>query len=240
MKKILSPLRPAFYFLLRTFKIRRVIDAKTYVGTIEESGKIQFELLKREGIQPSAHVLEYGCGYLHLGSVLLNFLEESHYVGVDPNDWLRNLAIRKDKLEGLIEDKKPLFLSNDTFDASGSGRVFDYIFSHSVLSHAAHWQLKQYLENALAVLAPGGTIIASIRFAEGNEYGSLGNAGEDSLCEEWQYPGGSYFKIDTIAETAKSLGLTMTHKPEYTAYYTQKRPAECHDWVIFKRETENP
>ena len=77
MKKILSPLRPAFYFLLRTFKNRRVIDAITYVVTTEESGKIQFELLKREGIQPSAHVLEYGYGYLHMGRVLLIFWKKA-------------------------------------------------------------------------------------------------------------------------------------------------------------------
>ena len=103
VKRVLSPLRPVFYFLLRTFKIRRVIDAKTYVGTVEKSGLLQLELLKREGCLPSSRVLEFGCGYLHLGRCLIAYLDEAGYVGVDPNDWLRNLAIKKDKLEALIE-----------------------------------------------------------------------------------------------------------------------------------------
>ena len=46
-----------------------------------------------------------------------------------------------------------------TFDASESGRVFDYIFSHLVLSRAAHWQLKQYLEIPLQFWHQAGPLL---------------------------------------------------------------------------------
>lgn len=236
LKRFLSPLRPAYYLFLRVFKIRRVIDAKNYVATIEKSGLLQLELLKKEGCAPTSKVLEFGCGYLHLGRCLIHFLDKSNYVGVDPNDWLRNLAIKKDNLHGFIDSKGALFLNNEDFDASSTGKSFDFIFSHSVLSHSAHWQLALYLENSLKVLAPQGVILASIRLAEGNDFGSMGNNGKDSRDLEWQYPKCSFFTLATIKETAQKLGLTATLKPEYTAFYIQERPSECHDWIVFRKK----
>lgn len=49
------------------------------------------------------------------------------------------------------------------------------MLSHSVLSHAAHWQLGEFLANVGVVLAPGGVILASLRLAERNAYGSAGS-----------------------------------------------------------------
>ena len=231
----LKPLKPAYHLFLKVFKIRRVLDAKAYVDTVKKSGALQLELLKKEDCVPSSKVLEIGCGYLHLGRYLIDFLDKSNYVGVDPNDWLRNLAVKKDELSELIHRKAAVFLNNENFDATEVGKEFDFIFSHSVLSHAAHWQLNQYLENCLKVLAEEGVILASIRLAEGNEFGSKGNNGEDSGCQEWKYPGVSYFTLATVKETAKKLGLSAIYKPEYTAFYIQERPCEYHDWIVFRR-----
>jgi cyclopropane fatty-acyl-phospholipid synthase-like methyltransferase len=61
---------------------------------------------------------------------------------------------------------------------------FDYIFSHSILSHAAHWQLDQYLENSKRVLAPNGVMLASIRLAEGNSYGSGGSPNKSDSMDK--------------------------------------------------------
>lgn len=106
--------------------------------------------------------------------------------------------------------------------------------------HAAHWQLKQFLENSSAVMAPAGKILASIRLAEGNDFGSSGNDdGQDSMAEEWQYPGISWFKSTTISSVADELGLTATHIPGHTRYYTQTRPHEYHDWFVFSFRKNN-
>jgi len=122
------------------------------------------------------------------------------------------------------------------FDAGSLGMKFDYILAHSILSHAAHRQLGQFLENSAKVLAPSGKIVASIRLAEGNKWGSAGSPDkDDSRCAEWQYPGVSFFKKSTVLDAAEACGLEATHKPEYTEFYVNRRPEEHHDWFVFKK-----
>jgi cyclopropane fatty-acyl-phospholipid synthase-like methyltransferase len=212
----------------------RLTDAKRYVATDEVSGQLQFDLLKREGCVPTSKVLEVGCGCLNAGVQLIRYLEKGNYVGIDPNEWLRQARLKERHLGQLIEEKQATFLSVKDFDASELGLKFDCVLSHSVLSHCAHWQLEQFLRNVAKVLVSGGRILASIRLAEGNAYGSAGTSDKkDSMHKQWQYPGGSYFKLSTVIETADKQGLTAVHIPEYTEFYTKTRPGEYHDWIVF-------
>jgi len=209
-------------------------DAKHYVYTDDISGQLQFELVKREGCRPSSKVLEIGCGNLHGAVPLIQYLEQGNYVGVDPNKWLRQVAMKNHHVRLLVKKKRARFLGVDDFDVSKLGVKFDFVFSHSVLSHCAHWQLEVFLRNISKVLAPGGRILASIRLAEGNAYGSSGTPDrEDSKDQMWQYPGVSWFKLSTVKEAAEKHGLTAVHVPEYTEFYTKTRPNEYHDWLVF-------
>lgn len=217
---------------------RPLNNAKKYVGTDEISGQLQFELLKQEGCMPTSRVLEIGCGCLNAGIPVIRYLERENYVGIDPNEWLRQAALKQKEVQKLVEEKNARFLNVNDFDSSSLGIEFDYIFSHSVLSHCAYFQLNQFLKNSANVLSPRGRILASIRLAEGNLYGSTGSPDkEDSMDKEWQYPGVSWFKLSTVAETADKLGLMVAIKPEYTKFYTKLCPNECHDWLVFFRKS---
>src|SRR6476646_9038124 len=123
----------------RRFRLGRALaDAQTYVRTDEVSGQLQFELLKREGCEPTSKVLEVGCGCLNAGIPLMRYLRPGHYVGIDPNDWLREAAMERRQIRRLVENQRPTFLSRSDFDASELGQTFDYVLSHSILSHCAH------------------------------------------------------------------------------------------------------
>jgi SAM-dependent methyltransferase len=111
--------------------------------------------------------LEIGCGRLHAGIPLMQYLDKGNYVGVDPNEWLRQTAIKNRHVRQVIEEKQPRFLSVDDFDASELGIKFDLVLSHSVLSHCAHWQLEIFLRNVGKVLAPGGTHSGVYLFGRG-------------------------------------------------------------------------
>lgn len=211
-------------------------DIKAYVGTDAASGNVQFELLIREGCCPSSQVLEVGCGALHASLPLIDYLDPDRFVGIDPNEWLRASTLGREDIRRLVAEKRPLFLSGDEFDAGSTGRQFDYVLSHSVLSHCAHWQLEQFLSNVGRVLSPQGRIVASLRLAEGNEYGSSGSPdGDDSHDAEWVYPGVSWFKMETVVETAANQGLRADYRPDYTDLYTRTKPNEFHDWFVFHR-----
>ena len=146
------------------------------------------------------------------------------------------------EVRGLVERARPTFLSGDDFDASSLGIEFDHVLSHSILSHAAHFQLGQFLENVGKVLAPEGRIVASLRLAEGNRWGNRGSKdGEDTLAKKWRYPGGVWFKKSTVEETAGEHGLVATQGPLYTELRTDGRPREVHDWFVFsKKASTNP
>ncbi len=212
----------------------RLDDVKDYVGTDETSGQVQFELLKRMGCTPTSKVLEVGCGGLHTAVPLMQYLEPGNYAGIDPNVWLRETVMKVERVHRLVEERRPSFLSGDDFDASELGVKFDFVFSHSVLSHCAHWQLEQFLCNIGKVLAPHGKLAASLRLAEGNPYGNRGSRDkQDTMHPTWRYPGGVWFKLSTVTETADRLGLKAVYDPEFTEFYTQTRPGEVHDWVVF-------
>src|SRR5450755_3994037 len=128
-------------------------------------GNLQLELLKSNGCTPESHVLEIGCGCLVAGRPIMEFLLPDRYVGIEPNSWL--IAAVREGLPGtseLIVCKRPVFLSNEDFDASATHKRFDFVISHSILSHAAHWQLPLFLDGIKRVLAPSGVAIASVRF----------------------------------------------------------------------------
>ena len=216
--------------------VRHPTLARRYVDTDEVSGQLQFEILKRRGCVPSSRVLEVGCGCLNAGRHVIRYLDADNYVGVDPNEWLVQTARGEPDVAQLVAEKRARFVHVDTFDASALGVTFDYVLSHSVLSHCAHWQLDQFLQGVTKVLAPGGRILASIYLAEGNAYGSDPAPNlEDSKDEEWQYPGISRFKRSTVDAAAAKHGLTAANVPEYTEFITSTRPRESHDWMVFSR-----
>jgi SAM-dependent methyltransferase len=233
--KKLAP--PAVKRLVKPLLPKSLEEADLYVATDHLSGMLQFELLRRQGCQPDWKVLEIGCGNLHASTPVIQYLEEGNYVGVDPNEWLRQVALKDRTVRQLVKQKKARFLSVSDFDASELGVTFDLIFSHSVLSHCAHWQLGAFLKSAAKVLAPAGRVLASIRLAEGNAYGSEGTPDrKDSMHEAWEYPGVSWFRLSTVSMTADREGLKTDYLPQYTEFYTKTRPAECHDWLVFSRK----
>jgi cyclopropane fatty-acyl-phospholipid synthase-like methyltransferase len=166
----------------------------------------------------------------------MEYLHAGGYVGIEPNTWLLDAALQSRRTRWLVTRKRATFLARTDFDASELGRSFDYVLSHSVLSHCAHWQLEQFVANVASVLAPGGRILASIRLAEGNAYGSAGTPdGRDSFDEEWQYPGVVWFSRPTVEEVAEQHGLDVVVKPEYTEFHVSRRRHEVHDWLVFSR-----
>lgn len=212
--------------------MRTYEEAKAFVGTNEASGHFQFDLLRLEGVVQDSKVLEIGCGCLHAGMHLIRYLKPGNYVGIEPNTWLREtLGL---EAQSVILDRKARFLDRGDFDASELGQQFDFIFSHSVLSHCSHNQLFQFLENTAKVLGPEGKIIASIRLAEGNPYGSPGHPQmEDSMFDEWQYPGVSFFRLETVSRAAILYKLVPMVMPHYTRRLVTVCPEEFHDWMLF-------
>lgn len=209
--------------------------AQVFVGNDREAyfvaGICQLEILKRSGLQRHHHVLEVGCGALVGGRPVMQHLHPDRYVGIEPNTWLVEAAIQHlPDMPGTLVEKRPVFLDNLDFDASGTGRRFDFVLSHSILSHAAHHQLDQFLAALARDMALHGVALVSARLRD--EHGTLM---PDSMFDDWQYPGVSYFTMATIADTARRHGLLAEEAPEFRSFMTRHVPSNHHDWIRIRR-----
>jgi SAM-dependent methyltransferase len=214
----------------------KVAEARAYVGNGAVSGSLQCEILKKEGCKPESYVLDIGCGALYAGFFLAHYLNEYRFVGMEPNKWLIDAALEQECVQDVMDRKSARFLYRDDFDASSLNTGFDFILSHSILSHAAEWQLDQFLKNTSKVLNPGGKIVASLRLAEGNDLGNSGTVDKkDSKDDHWLYPGNSFFQFDTVVQAAAICGLKAELRPEFTELLTSVNYGEFHDWFVFTR-----
>lgn len=227
-----------------------VHDAKSYVtGGLPQvwgiSGGLQLELLKRNGCVPTSKVLEIGCGCLNAGVPIMRFLEPDNYVGIEPNKWLVDAILQEDDVAALVKDRRARFIYTDAFDASSANTLFDYVISHSVLSHTARAQLELFMRNVRAVVKPTARVVASIRMTD-----RKGNLHRDSNDTEWQYPvskvervarrlvglkvppGVTYFSFETVTKIAQEHRFDVTWEREYREFFTKTSPAESHDWIV--------
>ena len=57
-------------------------------GMWEEIGKLQYELVVREGLLPRHKLLDVGCGSLRGGVHFIRYLDSGNYYGMDKNEKL--------------------------------------------------------------------------------------------------------------------------------------------------------
>lgn len=216
--------------------MRTIEEAQSYTGTNLVCGKAQLEILKMDGLRPEMKVLEIGCGCLSAGIPIMQAIEVGNYVGIEPNQWLIDAASQVEPWRQIISQSQPTFLAVTDFDASSTGKKFDRIVAHSVLAHCSYNQMITLLENIRKVISSDGRAVISFRAAEGNAYGSSGSRDHyDSFFEDWQYPGVSWFRIETICRASIQCGLVAAIRQDYTRYLTSLVPKDFHDWITLWR-----
>lgn len=183
----------------------------------EARGATILQFLIENGLKPDSHVLDLGCGALSQGTPLIRYLDEGHYVGLDPNGWLIEAALEHDP---RLRNKNPLFLYSSDFNASKAEREFDFVVAHSVLSHAAHWQMEQMFSNVRKAVDYGAVWLCSYRDDQYN-----------SFSKEWVYPGVSTFRINTLRSYGFHSGWHINQIHDYRDRLHQVCPNDFHDWI---------
>ena len=166
----------------------------------------------------------------------MQYLDAGNYCGVEPNRWLIQDSLGFDEVARVVREKRARFAYNEQFDGAEFGDQFDFVISHSILSHAAHWQWLPFMRNVDKCLGPGGQILASLHFTEGNPYGDAGYPGTELDFDQWVYPGTSYFRKETIEQLASQYGYCcVTNDWVPAMLITSTHPAANHSWMILKR-----
>lgn len=140
----------------------RVHSAEDSVGgTFDEIGRLELEVLKREGLRPTDALVDLGCGTGRLAVHAIPFLKGGRYVGIDISESMLEEArkLLKERVPNppceveWMKQTTPVYPLED-------GSV-DVICAFSVFTHMEHEDNYRYLREALRVVRPGGLFVFS-------------------------------------------------------------------------------
>lgn len=171
-------------------------------GQYDFMGATQFNLLTTLGLREHHSVLDFGCGSLRAGRLLIPYLLPGRYYGLDPNRWLIEDGINRQLGAELIELKRPAFLYNSDFSAAQFGVQFDFILAQSIFSHAGPEIVSTALSSFKRCLKTNGLALAT--FVQPAQIGGA----EESYAPGWLYPGCLSYSVETVIMLINDAGLS--------------------------------
>jgi len=117
-------------------------------GFWDEIGLGQFNFLVSEGLLPEHRLLDIGCGTLRGGRHFIQYLNDTHYCGIDISSKAIEYSHQLVQQEGLSAKQPRLILSQskDLKFNEFEGEVFDFVLAQSVFTHL----MPQHIEECLA------------------------------------------------------------------------------------------
>lgn len=181
---------------------------RAYVGPAERydlMGASQFALLFQLGLREQHRVLDFGCGSLRLGRLLIPWLQPGNYFGIDPNAWLIEAGFSHELGTGIRALKSPRFSYNDDFDCTVFGSQFDMVVAQSILTHCGPDLCRRFFVQMGKVLGEDGIAVFSY-FRD-----SVANLPADG----WHYPECVAYAESDIESMVREAGLVGTSLPWY-------------------------
>ncbi len=131
----------------------------------ETAGRMQLQILLKEGLYPDSKVLDIGCGCLRGGYWLIHFLDPGCYFGIEPDRRTLEGGMQTILEPGLMDLKRPRFDDNPDFDFSVFGQRFDFLIARSIWTHASKDQIRTMLDGFIRYSQPGGALLTSYKRA---------------------------------------------------------------------------
>ena len=177
---------------------------RAYVGPPDQydfMGATQFRLLCALGLRDTHTVLDFGCGSLRAGRLLIPYLRANRYFGLDPNRWLIEDAVKHEIGHDLVALKQPMFRYDTDFTADHFGTQFDFIVAQSIFSHAGSDLIGTTLRSFKRTLRSGGLVLAT--FIQPHQLGVT----ESFSGHGWIYPGCVAYYPQTFTAFASNAGM---------------------------------
>lgn len=120
-----------------------------------------FNLLTSLGLREHHRLLDIGCGPLRIGRLLIPYLEQGRYVGMEPNADALAAGIEMHLDERLRERRRPRLIESADPDRIPDEAPFDFMLAQSVFSHTGRDLLEGWLRGVGRTLATDGALAAT-------------------------------------------------------------------------------
>lgn len=147
--------------------------------------------------------LDLGCGSLRLGTNLIREMDSGKYIGLDFNKKFVDLGIERELNAALIEEKKPRFIINDTFDLSEIHEQIDIAWCYAVFIHVNDSTMLHAAQNVRDKLKDDGVLYSSF-----STYRNPVQPKNDFVYSETNQSA-FYRTFEKIEEMYKSIGLSF-------------------------------
>jgi ABC-type polysaccharide/polyol phosphate transport system ATPase subunit/SAM-dependent methyltransferase len=124
-------------------------------GAWDEIGTLQFEFLKRQGLQPSHALLDVGCGSLRGGVHFMRYLEPGRYFGIDCSEPLIRAGIEIELPAVNVDPSRGTFIVNDNFQLDGVPPL-DFALAQGLFPEVPLGTVITCIAAVVRRLAPGG------------------------------------------------------------------------------------
>lgn len=184
------------------------LNYRAYVGPPDRfdfMSATQFALLFHLGIREHSKVLDFGCGSLRLGRLLIPFLGAGNYYGIDPNKWLIEDGIARQLGQSIVSLKKPNFAHNDDFSCDQWDMPFDFIMAQSIITHTGPDLMERFFASASQTLSDRGLLLLSYTQASDDHSGRPDNG--------WHYPHCVFYQPSDIGNALETHGLAHLTLP---------------------------
>ena len=173
---------------------------RAYVGPPEDYDLIAamaFNLLTTLGLRQHHSLLDIGCGSLRIGRLLIPYLNQGKYFGVEPNKWLVSEGIGRELGETLLQIKRPTFFFSDSPDTIEQAKTaFDFALAQSIFSHCGLDLIKGWLSAISRSLANDGAFVATFLVGD-----------DDCTKPGWVYPNCVNYRPATLKRAATDVNL---------------------------------
>jgi hypothetical protein len=149
----------------------RMLGHRDYVGGLwEEIGRLQFDFLVAEGLEPGHCLLDVGCGALRGGVHFIRYLDPGNYLGLDKEQMLITLGVEQELGRALYAQKQPELLVSSIFEFDRFSKRPRVSLAQSLFTHLDPDDICLCLRNLRAFVGPEHRFFAT--FFEGHSDGN--------------------------------------------------------------------
>jgi SAM-dependent methyltransferase len=139
-----------------------LLGHRNYVGgKWEKIGRLQADFVRQKGLRPNQVFLDIACGALRAGVHLIPYLNRGNYLGIEKEERLVRLGVKKELGRQLYESKAPEFVISAEFEFDRFSKKPDFALAQSLFTHLEEQDILNCMYRLRRFVNPGTRFFAT-------------------------------------------------------------------------------